>query len=100
MGAVAAAAIIRKEREIVETFRAAGALTPAAAKAPGMLGVHQGLAFRRLREHAVLREVEGGRLYLDEPSWQALGAIRHRFAFIMITLVLVVGAVVFLVAGR
>ena len=100
MGAVAAAAIIHKEKEIVETFRAANALTPDGARTPGALGVHEGLAFRKLREHAVLRETEGGRLYLDEPSWQALRAIRHRFAFVILTLVLIVGAMAFLIAGR
>lgn len=100
MGAVAAAAIIHKEKEIVANFRAANALTPAAARTPASLGVHEGFAFRRLREHAVLREAEGGRLYLDEPSWQALRAIRRRMAMVMMTLVVVLGGVFFLVSRR
>jgi hypothetical protein len=62
--------------------------------------VPEGLAFRRLREHAVLREAEGGRLYLDEPSWQALRAIRRRMAMVMMTLVVVLGGVFFLVSRR
>lgn len=100
MGAVAAAAIIHKEKEIVANFRAANALTPAAARTPGSLGVNEGLAFRRLREHAVLREAEGGRLYLDEPSWQALRFIRRRIAMVLITIVVFFGVVTFLVARR
>jgi hypothetical protein len=100
MGAVAAAAIIHKEKEIVANFRAANALTPAAARTPASLGVPEGLAFRRLRGHAVLREAEGGRLYLDEPSWQALRAIRRRMAMVMMTLVVVLGGVFFLVSRR
>jgi hypothetical protein len=100
MGAVAAAAIIHKEKEIVANFRAANALTPAAARTPASLGVHEGFAFRRLREHAVLREAEGGRLYLDEPSWQALRFIRRRIAMVLITIIVFLGVVTFLDAQR
>lgn len=96
MGAVAAAAIVHKEKEIVEVFRAAGALAPGTAKTPAVLGVHEGVAFRRLRGRAVLREAGEGRLYLDEPSWEALSAMRHRLAILMISLAVVTGLVVYL----
>ena len=91
MGAVAAAAIIHKEKEIVAIYRDAKALTPAAARTPATLGVHEGIALKRLRARAVLREAEEGRLYLDEPSWEALRALRQRLALVMLCLVVVLG---------
>jgi hypothetical protein len=48
----------------------------------------------------VLREAEGGRLYLDEPSWQALRFIRRRIAMVLITIIVFLGVVTFLVAQR
>ncbi len=96
MGATAAAVIVHKEKEIVAIFRDAAALTPASAKTPVMLGVHEGIAFRRLRGRAVLREAGQGRLYLDEPSWEALSAMRQRLAIMMISLVVVLGLFAFL----
>jgi hypothetical protein len=100
MGAVAAAAVIHKEKEIVAILRAARALTPAAAKTPATLGLHEGVAFRRLRARAVLRDAGDGRLYLDEPSWEALRAIRHRLALVLLGLALALGLVAYLGSRR
>jgi hypothetical protein len=100
MGSAAAAAIIRREKEIVAIFRSARATAPDAATTTAALGVHEGLAFRRLRARAVLREAEGGRLYLDEPSWEALCALRLRLVVVMLTLVVALGFVAYLAARK
>ncbi|HVX41960.1 MAG TPA: hypothetical protein VHB25_20530 [Gemmatimonadaceae bacterium] len=85
MGAsVAAAAIVARERHIVDAYRAAGATTPDTAAAPDALGVAQRLAFRILVRDAVLRETKPGYYYLDEPSWQAKRGTRQRVALIML----------------
>jgi hypothetical protein len=93
--AAAAAIILRKERDIVQIFRGAGAIDPARARDPGELGVDRRVPFRLLVEHAVLREAEGGRFYLDERSWEALRGTRRRVALI----VLVALGVVLLMSG-
>ena len=79
MGASATAAIIMmKEKHIVAAFRAAGAISAASAVEPAALGVSERLAFSRLRQRAVLREVASGLFYLDEPTWEALRRVRRR----------------------
>lgn len=83
MGA-AAAIIIRREREIVSIFRAAGATRADAARRPEELDVDRRVAFRLLVGHAVLRDVGDGRYYLDEPSWNAFGAMRRRLVAVLL----------------
>jgi hypothetical protein len=84
MGATAAAAvIIKKEKRIVEAFRQAGATSPGAAVNPDALGVHQRLAFRKLKAGAALRETGPGLFYLDEPSWEAMRSFRRRVALVI-----------------
>lgn len=88
MGTSAIAAIIAKQKHIVEAFRRAGAMSASGAVPPATLGVSEGLAFRKLREHAVLREASPGRFYLDVPSWQALCLTRRRLALAAVLLIL------------
>jgi hypothetical protein len=88
MGTAAVAAIVVKEKRIVATFRQAGAVAPQSAVAPAGIGVAERLAFRKLRQHAVLREARPGVFYLDEPSWQALRSLRHRTVLILLCIVL------------
>ena len=91
MGAVAAGAIlIRKEREIVTAYRDAGATNPGAARDPNEIGVHQHLVFGRLVRRAVLRDVGGGRYYLDEPTWEALRGMRRRMTVVVLIAALIV----------
>jgi hypothetical protein len=81
MGAPAVAAILRRrEREVVDDFRAAGATSPANAQSYNAVGVGESIAVRRLRARAVLREGTPGTYYLDEQSWTALLGIRRRIA--------------------
>lgn len=94
MGA-AAAIILRRERDIVNTYRGAGATNPERAMRPEDLGVHRRLVFDRLVRRAVLRESSDGRYYLDEPSWEAIAYVRRRLAIVII--MIVVGALITLV---
>jgi hypothetical protein len=100
VGLFAAAGVVRKEKKIVAAFLAAGATSPERAATAAALGVHEGLAFRILRRRAVLREVAEQRLYLDEPSWEALQMMRRRLAFAISGIVLLVGILTFLWAIR
>ena len=93
--AAAAAVIQRKEREIVNTFRGAGATSADRARDPSELGVAKHLAFERLTRRAVLREAGAGKYYLDEPSWNALRGIRRRLAIVMLAIIIATGAVLF-----
>jgi len=100
MGAsVAAAVIIRKERELVEHFAAAGAVSPSSAKSPGDLGVHQRFAWIRLVDRGVIREAAPGRYYFDEPTWVALRQRRRRLALMMMVFVVVLAGAL-LIATR
>ena len=92
--AAVAAVIQRQEREIVNTFRGAGAISPNRARDPDELGVTHHLAFDRLVRRAVLREAGDGKYYLDEPSWNALRSLRRRIAIVMLIVVVVLGVMV------
>lgn len=91
----AAAIIIRREKQLVEHFRRMNALTPITAQSTNALQVDVNVAFRILRERAVIREAGTGLYYLDEASWEASVRMRRRMAFIVIALVIVVGLVLF-----
>ena len=88
MGAGAAIAIMRmKERQVVDDFRAAGALTPSTAQSYDAMGFGQTRAIKRLHDSAVIREAAPGKYYLDEEVWIAVRRNRRRRG-IMIGLVL------------
>ncbi|HET7190090.1 MAG TPA: hypothetical protein VFI52_18185 [Gemmatimonadaceae bacterium] len=85
MGA-AAAVILMKERRIVESFERGGATSAASARTPDELGVDpHGIGWRRLRDHAVVREASAGaeRYYVDVEVWQALRRMRRRIVLIL-----------------
>jgi hypothetical protein len=87
MGAAVIAIIARKERELVAVFTSAGATSPVSAKSLGELQLHdEGVAMRRLRSRAVIRET-GGRYYVDLESWEALHRMRHRMAAVLLVIV-------------
>jgi hypothetical protein len=99
MGAVAAAGIMRRERLIVDAYRDAGAISPERARTPDELLIHAGFAFRRLIDHAVLRDVGDGRYFLDEPSWKALRGIRRRLAFVVALVALIIASGALIASG-
>jgi hypothetical protein len=96
MGASAAAAIVVRERHIVEAFRRAGVTSPDAATTADSLGVSQHAAFSILVRDAVLRETQPGYYYLDEPSWNAKRNIRKRVVVaIVVAMALALAGLVF-----
>ena len=88
MGEAAAAAIIRKERRIVDAFRNEGATSPESARSPGELGVNGSWLVDRLIDRAVLRQAEPGRYYLDEEAWKAFCQARRLRAIIVVSVIL------------
>jgi hypothetical protein len=81
MGAPAIAAVIRKkEREVVDDFRRAGATSPTTAKSLADVGLEDSWPVRRLQKRAVIREPQPGIMYLDEEVWAAVRRTRQRTA--------------------
>ena len=94
MGA-AAAAMMMRERRVIEAFTVAAATSPERAVPIETLGIeYDALALRRLQQHAVIREVAPGRLYLDVPTWQALRRMRLRIVFVLFGIILIALVVV------
>jgi len=97
---VVAAALIRREKDAVAVFRAAGAVSPETARPPESLGVTSDMTIRRLERRAVLRPGrQPGTLYLDEPSWAAATWTRRRLAAVLLVLVFL-GAVLAFITTR
>jgi hypothetical protein len=93
MGAAAAVAIMRRrEREVVEDFRAAGAISPATAQSYNAIGLGESMALRRLNDRAVIRESAPGLWYLDEEVWTAVRRTRRRVALAMLTIIVMLFA--------
>jgi hypothetical protein len=89
MGAAAVAAIMRKrEREVVDDFRAASALSPSTAQSYTAVGLGHSLALKRLHDRAVIREAAPGVYYLDEEVWAAVRRTRKRIATVLIAILL------------
>ena len=85
MGAAAVAAIMRRrEREVVDDFRAASALSPSTAQSYTAIGLGHSLALKRLHNRAVIREATPGVYYLDEEVWAAVRRTRRRIATVLI----------------
>ena len=89
MGGAAIIAIMRRrEREVVDDFRAAGALSTSTAQSYTAIGLGHSRALKRLHDRAVIREAAPGLYYLDEEVWAAVRRIRWRLATVMLILVL------------
>jgi hypothetical protein len=76
-----------KEREVVDDFRAAGALTPATAQSYAAMGFGATRAVERLHRDAVIRETSPGLYYLDEEVWIAVRRNRRRRAAILVSVI-------------
>lgn len=92
MGAtVAIAASMRKEREVRDAFRVAGATTPINATSLQAIGLDETMAVRRLKRRAVIREAAPGLFYFDEDVYEAVRRMRQRMALLFVgTIVLIV----------
>ena len=84
--AVAAAAMRRREQEVIDDFRAAGATSPDRAQSYAAIGLGDTLALRRLRNRAVIREAAPGVYYLDEEVWAAVRRTRLRLLTVLIVM--------------
>jgi len=96
MGAAVAAILIRREKEVVDDFRAAGATSRESAKSYTAIGLGESLGLKRLRDRAVIREAAPGTYYLDEEVWTAVRRTRRRVAtvFLLILALFLLGVVV------
>jgi len=102
MGAAAAAVMI-KERRIVEAMELAGATDPSHARSIDDLGVDaHGIGWRRLRDRAIVRESQpgSGLYYLDREVWVAVRRTRLRLVLALIVVVLAVLIVMLLQRPR
>jgi hypothetical protein len=88
--AVVAAGLRRREQEVIDDFRAAGATSPATAQPYDAFGLGESLAIRRLRNRAVIREADPGRWYLDEEVWDAVRRTRRRVATVLLSIVVLI----------
>ena len=87
MGAAAIVAVMRRrERELVDDFRAAGATSRETAQSYTAIGLGESLGLRRLRERAVIREAAPGTYYLDEEVWTAVRRRRRRIATVLLVI--------------
>ena len=80
------AIILAKERRLVARLRAAGAVSRDRAQTLEQLGVSRGVALRRLRERAVVRQGAPEHFYLDEESWTAVRRQRRRAASVIVAI--------------
>jgi len=91
MSAPAIAAVIRrKEREVVDDFRRAGATSPTTAKSLADIGLGDSWPVRRLQKRAVIRQPEPGIMYLDEEVWAAVRQTRRRVVLVFLAVVLII----------
>ncbi len=88
--AVVAAAMRRREQEVIDDFRDAGATSPDRAQSYTAIGLGDSLALRRLRNRAVIREAAPGVYYLDEEVWAAVRRTRLRMLTVFLALIAVV----------
>ena len=96
----AAAVLAHRERQIVEAFRRAGAVTTSTARPLGAVDVDESIAFRKLQRKAVIRPgTQPGTFYVDEPSWQAMQRTRRTVVIAAIALA-IAGIAAGLAAGR
>jgi hypothetical protein len=72
-----------KERQVVDDFRAAGAITPSTAQSYAAMGFGETRAIKRLHDSAVIREASPGLYYLDEEVWTAVRRNRRRRAVLV-----------------
>lgn len=95
MGAAAAIAVMRrKERDVRDAFRAAGAITPASAMSLEAIHIEETMAVRRLKKRAVIREAAPGLFYFDEDVWEAVSSMRRRMALLMLGTLILIGIMV------
>lgn len=92
-GAIVAAAVSRKRRRLIATFRAQGATSAATAKSLSELGLSSSVLLQIQKLRGVIVDDGHGRMFLDE----ARAAVVDRTRRLLIpAIILVVTAIVFL----
>jgi hypothetical protein len=95
VGVAAAVAVMRrKERDVRDAFRAAGAISPPTAMSLEAVRIEESMAVRRLKKRAVIREAAPGLFYFDENVWEAVSAMRRRMALLMMGTIILIGIMV------
>lgn len=95
MGAtVAIAASLKREREVRDAFRAAGATTLVNAMSLQTIGIEETMAVRRLKRRAVIREAAPGLFYFDEDVYLAVSETRRRMALLLVATIVLILLVV------
>jgi hypothetical protein len=59
----------RRNRDVVDSFRARNAISRESARTLNELGIARVHELRSLRDMLVVRELDPGRYYLDEEAW-------------------------------
>ena len=88
MGATAVAVMVKHEKDIVKAFEAAGAVTPAAARPLGALGLEESRHFARLQRDGVVRNGAPGAWYLDKAAWSERMLTRRRIGLVVLVVCL------------
>jgi hypothetical protein len=97
MGAPAVAVVIlKREREVMDLFRSAGATSPAGAMTLDQVGVVEAWPLSRLKRRSVIREASPGRYYLDEEVWLALRAMKLRIVLVLAAVAVITGFLVWI----
>jgi hypothetical protein len=89
IGAVVAAAVVARQRKIVEQFQSARATSLERATSLAGLHVETGMAFDILLRHGVVKQ-SGELAYLDEPAWAAHQARRRHRLLLLVPIFVVV----------
>jgi hypothetical protein len=90
MGAAAVAVMVRREKDIVQAFQSAGAVSLVAAKPLGSLGLEESRHFDRLRRAEVIRNGPPGTWYLDQANWTERMLKRRRIGLVLLAVSLFV----------
>ncbi|MBA2688922.1 MAG: hypothetical protein H0U64_12625 [Gemmatimonadaceae bacterium] len=100
MGATVALIIRKKEDELIQLFRGAGALSPDSAKTLSELQLDpDDYALKRLHKRAVVRKIHEGEYYFDEEAWTALRHTRRRVVFLLVAAIVVGLIILYLTNG-
>ena len=86
-------AIIAKQKKIIRRFKDVNATTPQLAIDPFVLGLKNGLVFKRLVDRSVLVEANPNLFYLDEERADIYRANRRKVALVLMAVLLVIFAV-------
>lgn len=86
MGAAAVAVMIRREKDIVQVFQSAGAVSSETAKPLGALGLEESRHFSTLERAGIIRKGAPGTWYLDQTAWSERMLTRRRIGVMLLVM--------------